>query len=112
MNRQEFRRNLQRTRQEPFVMTNLPIIPSRTDPSFALSGKQIFVAAMQGLPLPEPPMLQFNNVKADHITALDRMHMDRFERLQLAQRQLQEMENTITKQHSQYQQTKNEKDEK
>lgn len=101
MNQNQFRKRLGRVRQEPFIVHNLDVIPSRTDPTLALSGKHLFVCGMKGIPIPEPPMLQFTNVKASEVGVMERLHMDKFERLQKAQKELKSIDKKIVDMHAQ-----------
>lgn len=66
-----------------FVMCNFArnIEKSVTDPSFALTGMQIFAASLRGQELPQPAFLQYsyNGVGVDNITPIDNPNVDYFD---------------------------------
>lgn len=99
MTTQEYRKKLLRGQTRPFVMTNTPQLKSLTDPTLAMTGKQLFVCAMQGIPIPEPPVLQFTGIKASEMTSIDKLYMDNFERIQRAQQELQSIDNVAIRSH-------------
>ena len=95
MTRKDFRKLLA-TRERPFVDCCIHGIPSDTDPSFYLSGSQLFAAAAQGLPIPQPPLVQeYNGVCADDLTPVDKLYGDKFEKMQFGKSFLQETDSKV-----------------
>ena len=87
MTRQDF---IERTaRPARFVMCNFAknSVPSETDPSFALTGMQIFQASLRGQEIPQPAFLQYtmNGVKVDNLTPIDNPNVDYFDGVRYAQ---------------------------
>lgn len=99
MTTQQYRKKLLRGQTRPFVMTNAPQLKSLTDPTLAMTGKQLFICAMQGIPIPEPPVLHFTGVKASELSSIDSLYMDKFERIQRAQQELQSIDNVAMRSH-------------
>ena len=86
MTRKQF---VERTaRPGSFYMCNFAhnVEKSETDPSFALTGMQIFQASLTGQAVPQPAMLQykFNGVSVDNISPIDNPNVDLFEGMQYA----------------------------
>lgn len=95
MTREEFRQRLA-NRARPFVDCCIHSVGSVTDPSFYMTGAQLFAAAAQGLPIPTPPIIQeYNNVHADDITPCDTLYGDKFEKHQYAKEFLKETDNKV-----------------
>jgi len=59
---------------------------SETDPSFALTGMQIFQASLRGQEIPQPSFLQYsmNGVKVDNLTPIDNPNVDFFDGVRYA----------------------------
>lgn len=95
MTRKEFRKLLQ-SRERPFVDCCVHGVPSDTDPSFYMTGSQLFAAAAQGLPIPQPPIVQeYSGVRADDMTPIDKLFGDKFEKMQYGKDFLQETDNKV-----------------
>lgn len=75
-------------RPSEFVMCNLAhnSVPSETDPSFALTGMQIFQASLRGQEIPQPAMLHYsmNGVTVDNLTPIDNPNVDYFDGVRYA----------------------------
>lgn len=95
MTRNQFRQRLI-PRDVVFVQTSLPSLESETDPSFALTGLQMFLATMRGEALPAPPIVQeYNNVHADDLSIVDNPMTDRFEAIECARKYLKDTDNKV-----------------
>ena len=95
MTRNQFRKRLI-PRDVVFVQSSLPSLDSETDPSFALTGLQMFLATMRGEALPAPPIVQeFNNVHADDLTIVDNPMTDRFDAIEFARKYLKDTDNKV-----------------
>lgn len=86
MTRKQF---IERTaRPAQFVMCSFAhnVVQSETDPSFALTGMQIFAASLRGQEIPQPSFLQYsmNGVKADNLTPIDNPNVDFFDGVRYA----------------------------
>lgn len=79
-----------------YFETSLPSLPSETDPTFALTGLQMFLASMRGEALPTPPIVQeYNNVHADDLSVVDNPMADRFEAIESARKYLKDTDNKV-----------------
>lgn len=95
MTRNQFRQRLI-PRDVVFVQSSLPSLDSETDPSFALTGLQMFLATMRGEALPAPPIVQeYNNVHADDLSIVDNPMADRFEAIEHARKYLKDTDNKV-----------------
>lgn len=95
MTRNEFRRRFQ-SRQKPFVDCGMVGVDSVTDPTFFMTGAQLFAAAAQGLPIPTPPIVQeYTGVHADDLTPVDTLYGDKFEKIEYGKRFLKETDDKI-----------------
>lgn len=59
---------------------------SETDPSYALTGMQIFQASIKGQEIPQPTLLHYvmNGVKVDNISPIDNPNVDYFDGMEYA----------------------------
>ena len=64
-------------------------IPSSTDPSFAMSGAEIFSRTMKGLSVASPIGLEFNEVPIGKVTDLETPIKQRFDVLNRAKSELE-----------------------
>lgn len=98
MFKDSFRKLLKNDCRRVFVESSLPIVESETDPSFALTGMQMFVCAMNGTPLPTPPLLQeYNGLHADEITPCDAPFVDRLDGISMARKIVADADNNVVK---------------
>lgn len=76
-------------RPQGFVMCNFAHNQekSETDPSFALTGMQIFQASLRGQEIPQPSFLQYsmNGVSVDNLSPIDNPNVDYFDGVRYAQ---------------------------
>lgn len=95
MTRNQFRRRFSSTSMS-FVHTNLPSLKSETDPTFALTGMQMFLAAMRGEALPSPPIVQeYSGVHADDLTPVDNPMSDRFQTIEWVKKHLHDVDDKV-----------------
>lgn len=95
MTRNDFRQKLQ-SRQKPFVDCGMVGVNSVTDPTFFMTGAQLFAAAAQGLPIPTPPIVQeYNGVHADELTPVDTLYGDRFEKIEFGKGFLKDTDDKV-----------------
>lgn len=95
MTRNEFRRRFI-PKNIRFFESSLPSLPSETDPTFALTGLQMFLASMRGEALPTPPIVQeFTGVHADELSLLDNPMADRFQFIDEARKYLKDTDNKV-----------------
>lgn len=66
--------------------------PSQTDPSFAMSGSQIFAAVLSGKPIASPIGLEYQNAKLDEITPFDTQIKEHLNVRQYAKEELSDIE--------------------
>lgn len=75
--------------------------PSQTDPSFAMSGAQIFQSVLVGKPIASPIGLEYQNAKLDDITPFDTQIKERLNVLQYTKEELNQIEFQAKKAHQQ-----------
>ena len=95
MKRSDFFRHVQ---GERFIATDLECNPnmSRTDPTLAMSGKQIIQMAQTGR-LPQNNMMYKSGVKLEDLTPIDNPYIDTFEGLEYAKTIGAEIKDKVTK---------------
>ncbi len=69
-----------------FVMCNFAknSVPSDTDPSEALTGYQMFLAAQSGINLATKANYDYNNLGVDQLTPVDNPNADFFQKMEYA----------------------------
>lgn len=84
MTRKQF---LERTScPQGFVMCNFAknSVPSETDPSEAMTGYQMFLAAQSGINLATKANYGYNNLGVDQLTPVDNPNVDFFQKMEYA----------------------------
>lgn len=84
MTRKQF---VERTaRPQGFIMCNFAknSIPSETDPTEAMTGYQMFLAAQSGINLATKANYEYNNLGVDQLTPVDNPNADFFQKMEYA----------------------------
>lgn len=73
-------------RSQGFVMCNFAknSVPSETDPTEALTGYQMFLAAQSGINLATKANYEYNNLGVDQLTLVDNPNADFFQKMEYA----------------------------
>lgn len=85
-------------RSHVFVKTNVPSMKSLTDPSFAMTGLELVMAASSGRPIPKAPDMVYslgNDV-------VQNFYADRFDRISQARAQLGDVRSKVAKAHKDF----------